>query len=103
MLKHLSRIRRKSRSTFFNRLHSLRDGTQTTKENINDPKLVESERDHITYWHEVNRLGEKFLDECFEGLDEDERDNIVRLAELRDEVKSRVWAEMRRALPPSPE
>jgi hypothetical protein len=33
----------------------------------------------------------------------EERDNIVRLAELRDEVKSLVWAEVRRALPPSPE
>jgi hypothetical protein len=31
---------------------------------------------HHTYWHEVNRR-EEFLDECFEELDEDERDNIV--------------------------
>jgi hypothetical protein len=37
------------------------------------------------------------------AVDEDERDNIVRLAELRDEAKSRVWAEVPRALPPSPE
>ena len=27
-----------------------------------------------------------------EEPDEDERDNTVRLAELRDEAKSRVWA-----------
>jgi hypothetical protein len=57
---------------------------------------------HHTYWHEVNRR-EEFLDECFEELDEDERDNIVQLAKLRDEAKSHVWAEVRRVLPTPPE
>jgi hypothetical protein len=47
------------------------------------------------YWLEISR---RDWAEYIEQLNENESDNIARLAKLRDEAKSRVWAEVQRAL-----
>lgn len=54
---------------------------------------------HHAYWHEISWWG---WAEHTEELNEDESNNIVRLAELCGDAKSRVWAEVRRALPEPP-
>lgn len=55
---------------------------------------------HHSYCHEISRQGwAKYAEE----LNEDESNNIVRLAELHREAESRVWGEVQRTLPKPPE